>query len=171
MKERLNASYDLARNSVERISTLNDLKSVIDLPAFSGPGATTQLLFGQLANKFYGANNAEALANTTLKIQGLADLSLKAAGLIKGQGSVTEPERLLLAKAKSAPENLTVAEYKALFNIFEKQDAGIIREHQDIIRRAKKAGVKNTDFYSVDVPIPQGLNLSPNAQKLLGGGR
>ena len=168
--KKLDSSYDLAKNSVERITTINDLKSVLELPAFSGPGATTQLLLGQLANKFYGANNAEALANTTLKIQGLADLSLKAAGLIKGQGSVTEPERLLLAKAKSAPENLTVAEYKALFNIFEKQDTGIIKGHQKLLKRSQKAGVPNIDFWSVDVPIPQGLNLSPNAQKLLGGG-
>jgi len=168
--KKLETSYDLAKNSVERISTLNDLKSVIDLPAFSGPGATTQLLLGQLANKFYGASNAEALANTTLKLQGLADLSLKAAGLIKGQGSITEPERLLLAKAKSAPENLSIPEYKALFKVFEKQDAAIIREHQDVVKRAKKAGVQNTDFYSVDMPIPQGMNLSPAAQRLLGGG-
>jgi len=168
--KKLDASYDLAKNSVERITTLNDLKSVVDLPAFSGPGATAQLLLGQLANKFYGANNAETLANTTLKIQGLADLSLKAAGLIKGQGSVTEPERALLEKAKSAPANLTIPEYKALFKLLEKQDANIIKEHQDLAKRAKKAGVPNIDFWSVDMPIPQGLNLSPAAQKLLGGG-
>jgi len=167
--KKLDSSYDLAKNSVERITTINDLKSVIDLPAFSGPGATTQLLLGQLANKFYGAANAETLANTTLKLQGLADLSLKAAGLIKGQGSVTEPERALLAKAKSAPENLTIPEYKALFKVFEKQDTGIIREHQDLVKRAQKAGVPNIDFWSVDIPVPQGLNLSTNARKLLGG--
>jgi len=169
--KKLDGSYDIAKNSVERINTINDLKSIVELPAFSGPGATTQLLLGQLANKFYGATNAETLANTTLKLQGLADLSLKAAGLIKGQGSITEPERALLAKAKSAPENLTVPEYKALFKVLEKQDAGIIREHQDLVKRAQKAGVPNIDFWSVDVPIPQGLNLSPAAQKLLGGGR
>lgn len=168
--KKLDISYDLAKNSVERLLTLNDLKSVVDLPAFSGPGATTQLLLGQLANKLYGAANAETLANTTLKLQGLADLSLKAANLIKGQGSVTEPERLLLAKAKSASENLTIPEYKALFKVFEKQDTAIIREHQDIVKRAKKAGVQNTDFYSVDMPIPQEINLSPAAQRLLRGG-
>jgi hypothetical protein len=168
--KKLDASYDLAKNSVERITTLNDLKSVIDLPAFSGPGATAQLLLGQLANKFYGANNAETIANTTLKIQGLADLSLKAAGLIKGQGSVTEPERALLEKAKSAPVNLTVPEYRALFKLLEKQDATIIKEHQNLAKRAQKAGVPNIDFWSVDMPIPQGLNLSPAAQKLLKGG-
>ena len=168
--KKLDASYDLAKNSVERITTLNDLKSVVDLPAFSGPGASAQLLLGQLANKFYGANNAETLANTTLKIQGLADLSLKAAGLIKGQGSVTEPERALLEKAKSAPANLSVPEYKALFKLLEKQDANIIKEHQNLAKRAQKAGVPNIDFWSVDMPIPQGLNLSPAAQKLLGGG-
>jgi hypothetical protein len=171
INKRLESSYDLAKNSVERINTINDLKSIVELPAFSGPGATTQLLLGQLANKFYGATNAETLANTTLKLQGLADLSLKAAGLIKGQGSITEPERALLAKAKSAPENLTVPEYKALFKVLEKQDAGIIREHQDFVKRSQKAGVPNADVWSVDVPIPSGLNLSPAAQKLLGGGR
>ena len=167
--KQLETSYDLAKNSVGRISTIKDLTSIIDLPAFSGPGATTQLLLGQLANKFYGAANAETLANTTLKLQGLADLSLKAAGLIKGQGSVTEPERELLAKAKSASEKLTVPEYKALFKIFEKQDADIVKGHQELLKRAQKAGVQNTDFYSVEVPIPSGLNLSPNAQRLLRG--
>lgn len=167
--KKLDSSYDLAKNSVERITTINDLKSVIDLPAFSGPGATTQLLLGQLANKFYGVSNAETLANTTLKLQGLADLSLKAAGLIRGQGSITEPERALLAKAKSATENLTVPEYKALFKVLEKQDTGIIKEHQDLVKRAQKAKVPNIDFWSVDIPIPQVLNLSPNARKLLSG--
>jgi len=54
-----------------------------------------------------------------------------------------------------------------LFKIFERQDAAIIKEHQDVVKRAKKAGVQNTDFYTVDVPIPSGLNLSPQARRLL----
>ena len=169
INKKLDESYKLARNSVDRIVTLNELKAAIALPAFSGPGTSTQLTLGQLANKYYGAKNSEVLVNTTAKFQGLADLSLKAAGLMEGQGSITGPERDLLERAKSAPKDLTVAEYKAVFAILEKQDAAIIKQHQEIINRAKRAGARNTDFYIVDVPIPSELNLSPKAQQLLGG--
>jgi len=169
INKKLDESYALARNSVDRIVTLNELKSSIALPAFSGPGTSTQLTLGQLANKFYGAKNSEVLVNTTAKLQGLADLSLKAAGLMQGQGAITGPERDLLERAKSAPKDLTVPEYKAVFAILERQDAAIIKQHQEIINRAKRAGSRNTDFYIVDVPIPNELNLSPRARELLGG--
>jgi len=169
INKQLVESYALARNSVDRIVTLNELKSSIALPAFSGPGTSTQLTLGQLANKYYGAKNSEVLVNTTAKLQGLADLSLKAAGLMQGQGAITGPERDLLERAKSAPKDLTVPEYKAVFAILERQDAAIIKQHQEIINRAKRAGSRNTDFYIVDVPIPSELNLSPRARELLGG--
>ena len=169
INKKLDESYALARNSVDRIVTLNELKSSIALPAFSGPGTSTQLTLGQLANKYYGAKNSEVLVNTTAKLQGLADLSLKAAGLMQGQGAITGPERDLLERAKSAPKDLTVPEYKAVFAILERQDAAIIKQHQEIIDRAKRAGSRNTDFYIVDVPIPNELNLSPRARELLGG--
>jgi hypothetical protein len=68
IQEKIVASYDLAKNAETRIETINDLKSVIDLPAFSGPGASTKLTIGQLANTFYGVNNSEVLVNTTLNI-------------------------------------------------------------------------------------------------------
>jgi len=168
INKKLDESYALARNSVDRIVTLNELKSSIALPAFSGPGTSTQLTLGQLANKYYGAKNSEVLVNTTAKLQGLADLSLKAAGLMQGQGAITGPERDLLERAKSAPKDLTVPEYKAVFAILERQDAAIIKQHQEIIDRAKRAGSRNTDFYIVDVPIPSELKLSPKARELLG---
>jgi hypothetical protein len=160
IQEKIVASYELAKNAETRIETINDLKSVIDLPAFSGPGASTKLTIGQLANTFYGVNNSEVLVNTTLKMRGLADLALTAAALIKGQGSITGPERELLAKAKAAPENLTVSEYKAIFKVLEKQETKNIKDHAELQKRGKKIGLPNMEFYDVTVPTtqPQGLS-------------
>lgn len=160
IQEKIVASYDLAKNAETRIETINDLKSVIDLPAFSGPGASTKLTIGQLANTFYGVNNSEVLVNTTLKMRGLADLALTSAALIKGQGSITGPERELLAKAKAAPENLTVPEYKAIFKVLEKQETKNIKDHAELQKRGKKIGLPNMEFYDVTVPTTplQGLS-------------
>jgi len=160
IQEKIVASYDLAKNAETRIETINDLKSVIDLPAFSGPAASTKLTIGQLANTFYGVNNSEVLVNTTLKMRGLADLALTAAALIKGQGSITGPERELLAKAKAAPENLTVPEYKAIFKVLEKQETKNIKDHAELLKRGKKIGLPNMEFYDVTVPTTQLQGLS-----------
>ena len=160
IQDKIVASYDLAKNAETRIETINDLKSVIDLPAFSGPGASTKLTIGQLANTFYGVNNSEVLVNTTLKMRGLADLALTAAALIKGQGSITGPERELLAKAKAAPENLTVPEYKAIFKVLEKQETKNIKDHAELQKRGKKIGLPNMEFYDVTVPTTQLQGLS-----------
>ena len=158
--DKIVASFELAKNAETRIETINDLKSVIDLPAFSGPGASTKLTIGQLANTFYGVNNSEVLVNTTLKMRGLADLALTAAALIKGQGSITGPERELLAKAKAAPENLTVPEYKAIFKVLEKQETKNIKDHAELQKRGKKIGLPNMEFYDVTVPTTQLQGLS-----------
>ena len=160
IQEKIVASYELAKNAETRIENINDLKSVIDLPAFSGPGASTKLTIGQLANTFYGVNNSEVLVNTTLKMRGLADLALTAAALIKGQGSITGPERELLAKAKAAPENLTVPEYKAIFKVLEKQETKNIKDHAELQKRGKKIGLPNMEFYDVTVPTTQLQGLS-----------
>ena len=167
--ERLDKSFSAAQSAEERLRQVQNIKPVLDLPLISGPGATTQMFLAQLANKMYGVSNNETLANTRQLITGLAELSLSARGALKGEGSLTGDEQTLLTKARSAPDTLTVPEYKRLFSLFEKQDKRAIQQHEDIRSRAAKSGISNIDFWRVDLPSeapskPATLNLSPAAQ-------
>ena len=165
--DKLESSFASAQSSEERMRTVQSIKPILDLPLITGPGATPQMFLSQVANKMYGVSNEETLANTRQLITGLSELSLSSRGALKGQGTITEGEGALLVKAKSAPESLTVPEYKRLFTLFEKQDKRAIEQHEDIRKRAEKAGIPNIDFWRVETPSAQTgkqLRLSPAAQ-------
>ena len=164
----LESSFASAQSSEERLRQVQSIRPILDLPLITGPGATGQMFLSQVANKMYGVANEETLANTRQLITGLSELSLSSRGALKGQGTITEGEGALLVKAKSAPESLTVPEYKRLFALFEKQDKRAIEQHEDIRKRAEKAGIPNIDFRRVDAPTVQTgqqLKLSPAAQE------
>lgn len=168
--DKLESSFESAQMSEERMRQVQTLMPILDMPLISGPAATPQMFLSQVANKMYGVANEETLSNTRQLITGLAELSLSARGLIKGQGSITEGETALLTKARSAPESLTVPEYKRLFKLFEKQDRRAIEMHEVTRQRAKKAGIPNIDFWQVEAPsikTGSGLTLSPAAQALV----
>ena len=165
--DKLESSFASAQSSEERMRTVQSIRPILDLPLITGPGATPQMFLSQVANKMYGVSNEETLANTRQLITGLSELSLSSRGALKGQGTITEGEGALLVKAKSAPESLTVPEYKRLFALFEKQDKRAIEQHEDIRKRAEKAGIPNIDFWRVETPnaqTGQPLKLSPAAQ-------
>jgi hypothetical protein len=165
--DKLESSFASAQSSEERMRTVQSIRPILDLPLITGPGATPQMFLSQVANKIYGVSNEETLANTRQLITGLSELSLSSRGALKGQGTITESEGALLVKAKSAPESLTVPEYKRLFTLFEKQDKRAIEQHEDIRKRAEKAGIPNIDFWRVEAPsdqIGRQLKLSPAAQ-------
>ena len=165
--DKLESSFASAQSSEERMRQVQSMRPILDLPLITGPGANSQMFLSQVANKMYGVANAESLANTRQLITGLAELSLSSRGALKGQGTITEGEGALLIKAKSAPDSLTIPEYKRLFTLFEKQDKRAIEQHEDIRKRAEKAGIPNIDFWRVDAPTAQTgqqLKLSPAAQ-------
>ena len=166
--DKLESSFASAQSSEERMRTVQSIRPILDLPLITGPGATPQMFLSQVANKMYGVSNEETLANTRQLITGLSELSLSSRGALKGQGTITEGEGALLVKAKSAPDSLTVPEYKRLFTLFEKQDKRAIEQHEDIRKRAEKAGIPNIDFWRVEAPsvqTGQQLKLSPAAQE------
>ena len=165
--DKLESSFAIAQTAEERLKQVQNIKPILDLPLITGPGATPQMFLSQVANKMYGVSNEETLANTRQLITGLSELSLSSRGALKGQGTITEGEGALLVKARSAPDSLTVPEYKRLFTLFEKQDKRAIEQHEDIRKRAEKAGIPNIDFWRVEAPSAQTgqqLKLSPAAQ-------
>ena len=169
--DKLESSYASAQTAEERLKQVQSIRPILDMPLITGPGATPQMFLSQVANKVYGVANEETLGNTRQLITGLAEFSLSSRSALKGQGTITEGEGALLTKARSAPDSLTVPEYKRLFTLFEKQDTRAIQQHEDIRKRAEKAGIPNIDFWRVDVPTVQAgtatpkLNLSPAAQE------
>jgi hypothetical protein len=168
--DKLESSFASAQSSEERMRTVQSIKPILDLPLITGPGATPQMFLSQVAHKMYGVSNEETLSNTRELITGLAELSLSARGALKGQGSITEGETKLLTQARSAPDSLTVPEYKRLFTLFEKKDKRIIEQHEDFRKRVERAGIPNMDVWRVDAPTlqtGQPLKLSPAAQAAL----
>lgn len=165
--DKLESSFASAQTAEQRMRQVQNIKPILDLPLITGPGATPQMFLSQVANKMYGVSNEETLANTRELITGLSELSLASRGSLKGQGPITEGETRLLTQARSAPDSLTVPEYKRLFTLFEKQDKRAIEQHEDIRKRAEKAGIPNIDFWRVEAPnaqTGQQLKLSPPAQ-------
>ena len=165
--DKLESSFAAAQSSEERMRQVQSIRPILDLPLITGPGATGQMFLSQVANKMYGVANEESLANTRQLITGLAELSLASRGALKGQGPITEGEGALLTKAKSAPDSLTVPEYKRLFTLFEKQDKRAIEQHEDIRKRAEKAGIPNIDFWRVDAPTVPTTQLQGLSQETL----
>ena len=170
MIESVKSSFTSAQTAEERLKNVRSIRPILDLPLITGPGATPQMFLSQVANKMYGVSNEETLSNTRELITGLAELSLSARGALKGQGSITEGETKLLTQARSAPDSLTVPEYKRLFTLFEKQDKRIIEQHEDFRKRVEKAGIPNMDVWRVEAPSAQTgqpLKLSPEAQAVV----
>ena len=167
MHDRLEGSFAAAQASEERMRQVQNIRPILDLPLITGPGATGQMFLSQVANKMYGVANEESLANTRQLITGLAELSLASRGALKGQGPLTEGEQGLLTKAKSAPDSLTVPEYKRLFTLFEKQDKRVIDQHEDFRKRVEKAGIPNMNVWRVDVPTVPTTQLQGLSQETL----
>ena len=171
--DKLESSFASAQTAEERLRQVQIIRPILDMPLITGPGATPQMFLSQVANKVYGVANEETLGNTRQLITGLAEFSLSSRSALKGQGPITEGEGALLTKARSAPDSLTVPEYKRLFTLFEKQDTRAIQQHEDIRKRAEKAGIPNIDFWRVDVPTVQAgtatpkLYFSPEAQEVV----
>ena len=167
MHDRLESSFAAAQSSEERMRQVQNIRPILDLPLITGPGATGQMFLSQVANKMYGVANEESLANTRQLITGLAELSLASRGALKGQGTITEGEGALLTKAKSAPDSLTVPEYKRLFTLFEKQDKRVIDQHEDFRKRVEKAGIPNMNVWRVDAPTVPTTQLQGLSQETL----
>ena len=117
-----------AQSAVGTINTINDLRPLLADNAdgsgvFSGPLADNQMVIARLGSKLgVGGNDSqEILNNTTAAIQKLAMLELTAAQGMKGQGQITENERVLIKKASGGDlMTMTAAEVSVLLNGLDK---------------------------------------------------
>src|SRR5574338_391989 len=129
-----------------------------------GPGATIRNSIDQVAQMFgvTGKDREERLVNTRETIRALAQFSINARKLLRGQGQVTENEQKLLIKAESGdPSEFTIPELRTFINTTERLANKSIANHERNLEVAKQKPELQgyLDFYQV----PKG-QIQPSAQ-------
>ena len=179
----LSEARDRAQSSVERINTAHRIAEVLhNDKTIQGPAADIRTVWQRVGEMAFGPGQAKSLEDTIQLVQGLAELELKSAGALKGQGSVTENERILLRKATSAPNTLSKPELLKLMQIFDKTARYDIKQYEGRYERAKAAKMPNLEYWGGisapgAFPMPGGgtagqgaasaTELSPEARELL----
>jgi hypothetical protein len=105
----------------------NTIRSLLDEGAITGFGAEGKVLVGSALQNLGITPEDPRVSNSRLLMSQLANRSLDAAGRMKGQGAITEPERKLLQEA--AGSNIALGE-------------GTIRRVLDITDRVDQAALK-----------------------------
>lgn len=97
-QERLAA--EAARGTLRTVKEIAPLLASGDL-TFSGPLSQAEAAISRLATKLgvAGEDTQQLLNNTAVVMQGLAEFELQAAQAMRGQGTITESERLLIRRA------------------------------------------------------------------------
>ena len=108
--------------------------------AILGPAAdyrTTMLRIGQQLG-VAGADANEQLSNTRIVVQGLAQQELDAAAQMRGQGSLTGPEREILRRAAAGDQTLSAAEIKQALSTAQRVARSRLATQEDYLKRAMK---------------------------------
>ena len=128
-----------ARSANEALANIDRMLPALD-KAIVGPGAdyrTTMLRIGQQLN-IAGADANEQLANTRVVVQGLAQRELDEAAQMRGQGSLTGPEREILRRAAAGDQTLSAAEIRQALSTAQKVAQYRLSIQQDYLQRASK---------------------------------
>ena len=128
-----------ARSANEALMNIDRMLPALD-KAIVGPGAdyrTTMLRIGQQLG-VAGADANEQLANTRVVVQGLAQRELDEASQMRGQGSLTGPEREILRRAAAGDQTLSAAEIKQALSTAQKVAKYRLATQEDYLQRATK---------------------------------
>lgn len=139
--KQVGASRDAAMGAVRSLDTIGRIESAINTGKISsGPFANQETVFRRVGEAIGvgGKNNQEVLANTQAAVKGLAQLGLDAASQIRGQGAVTENERLLLQRAASGDITLTLPELKVVTDVARRAANYNIGTHQRNVEALSK---------------------------------
>ena len=128
-----------ARSANEALANIDRMLPALD-KAIVGPGAdyrTGMLRIGQQLN-IAGADANEQLANTRVVVQGLAQRELDEAAQMRGQGSLTGPEREILRRAAAGDQTLSAAEIRQALSTAQKVAKYRLSTQEDYLKRAMK---------------------------------
>ena len=152
----LATSRDQARAAVNTIQTIDRINQTLDTGKVAiGPTSKFETFGRQLGETIGvgGKGNAEVLANTRKVIQGAAALAVDGAAALKGQGQITEGERVLVSRAAGGDvDSLTAPEIRSLTGVLRKINGQRIASHQQQLGNVGKQFQPFVPFYQVDMP-------------------
>jgi hypothetical protein len=146
--ERLDNSLNQATEAQTVLMTINELRPTIAEGVFSGPLSGSVRTVAQLASSLgiTGQTTQELLTRTAEAMQGLAKFELSAAAAMRGQGAITENERMLIQRAAAGRlDQFTAPEIQSLLNAMEKTANFRISSHNkllDTFRKSKSPDVR-----------------------------
>ena len=151
------ASYNQAKSSVNTINAVQKLRPILAAGVYEGFQAGVPRSVDQFAAalKITGKTTEEKLARTAQAMQQLAALELDAANSMKGQGTITDFERGLIARASGGNlRDFTTVEINALLDSLDKVAKAKIQSHQQNyeIMSSDPTGKRYSKYYKIDVP-------------------
>ena len=151
------ASFNQAKSSVNTVNAVQKLRPILSAGVYDGFQAGAPRAVDQFATALgvSGKNTQEKLARTAQAMQQLAALELDAANSMKGQGTITDFERGLIARASGGNlRDFTAVEISALLDGLDKVARAKIQSHQQNyeIMSSDPTGKKYSKYYKIDVP-------------------
>ncbi len=151
------ASFNQAKSSVNTINAVQKLRPILSAGVYEGFQAGVPRSVDQFATALgvSGKNTQEKLARTAEAMQKLASLELEAANSMKGQGTITDFERGLIARASGGNlRDFTAVEITALLDGLDKVARAKVEAHQQNyeVMSSDPTGKKYSKYYKIDVP-------------------
>jgi hypothetical protein len=139
------------QSAIAASSTLDSISAIRPIlqsgEVFSGPLANQQMLLARIGTTLgvAGQDTQEKAKNTAIAMQQLANLELKQAESMKGQGAITDFERTLISRAAAGDlGKMTAGEVQALLGALEKTAKSKIQIHErNLANLSKNPELKN----------------------------
>jgi hypothetical protein len=161
--ERLDTSLTQAQEAQSTIQNINELRPILTEGVFAGPLSAAPRAVAQIASSLgiTGKDTKELLDRTAVAMQGLAKFELSAAAAMRGQGAITENERMLIQRAAGGRlDQFTAPEVQALLTAMEKTANYRIGSHNrqlDVLRKSGSPEVRDLlPFYELSP-----MNVAP----------
>lgn len=124
LQEQLAAGHIAAAN----LSNSNTIRSLLDEGAITGFGAEGKVLVGSALQTLGITPEDPRIANSRVLMSQLASRSLDAAGKMKGQGAITEPERKLLQEVAGSNIALGESTIRRILDITDRVDSAALKQ-------------------------------------------
>lgn len=150
-------TFNNAQAAQGTLSTINNIRPLIKAGVYAGPLSSDVRTINQLSSSLgiTSGTTDEKLARTAQVMQGLAQLEMNAAAAMKGQGQITENERILIKRAAAGDlKDFTQKEVLTLLDAMEKTSQSKIKTHEKNLGllRKRKDTADLADFYALESP-------------------
>ena len=164
----LETSYNEAVSAKDTLGVIRDIRPLITQEGiYAGPLSQAPRFIDQIATQLNvsGDNTKQKLANTAKVMQGLAKFELNAAAAMRGQGAITENERMLIQRAAAGRlDQFTVPEVNELLGALEKTSNYRLQQHDERLATIKSSARSPEVSGLVDL-----FRVTPLSTQLPGG--